>query len=219
MLVKIFVHLLCIAFGFAIIAGVSPFPSWDMFVGLQKSPDSLPYDIVFKTSKLALAILILTLAPRFLGLKIEFFRNKKKYISIVTISVLFSCAALIFPAVAVGYVRFDAGWPPGALLWMVNNLIFVCFGEEVFFRGYIQNELHRRIKAPHSDLLAIVLAAIIFGLAHYRGGVTYMVLSSLAGLAYGWAFHKGGLLTSVSTHFFVNAIHLFMFSYPALRTG
>jgi membrane protease YdiL (CAAX protease family) len=62
-----------------------------------------------------------------------------------------------------------------------------------------------------------VLAALAFGLAHYQGGVAYVILSSLAGLFYGWAYLQTGRLEApVLTHFLLNFLHLTLFSYPAL---
>ncbi|MCI5120133.1 MAG: CPBP family intramembrane metalloprotease [Candidatus Electrothrix sp. AUS4] len=52
---------------------------------------------------------------------------------------------------------------------------------------------------------------------HYAGGVTYIVLATVAGLGYGWTYLRTEQLeASILTHFLLNCIHFVFFTYPAL---
>lgn len=95
-------------------------------------------------------------------------------------------------------------WP----LWIVFQFFCVAFPEEVFFRGYVLSNglsLLRtwpRIRTSTAGVLAVVLSAGIFGLAH----VTILAspaaaFSVLPALIFGWAFVKvDSLIPSIFLH-------------------
>jgi hypothetical protein len=46
----------------------------------------------------------------------------------------------------------------------------------------------------------------------------YVALATIAGLGYGWIYQRTGRIeASILTHFALNAVHFFAFSYPALQ--
>lgn len=126
---------------------------------------------------------------------------------------------LLALSLAFGYVRFAPKLPPETWLFLWANLCLTCFAEEAFFRGFIQAGLGRKWKhLRHGARLALAIAAVLFGLAHFAGGPTYVALSTLAGVGYGWAYLRSGgrIEASILTHFAVNALHFLAFTYPAL---
>ena len=57
-----------------------------------------------------------------------------------TILLLSLCIIIVVTSsVATGYVKLDPKLPDILLLWSINNFFFVCFSEEVIFRGFLQN--------------------------------------------------------------------------------
>ncbi len=137
----------------------------------------------------------------------------------VTGAVLVCLVLAIMPlALAIGYVRFDPKFPELGWVWMLNNLFFVCLAEEGLFRGFIQGGLaHWLPKKRGWPYVAIAIAAVLFGLAHYKGGIAYVLLAGFAGLFYGYAYHKTSRIEcSMLVHFGLNLIHFLFFSYPAL---
>lgn len=65
--------------------------------------------------------------------------------------------------------------------------------------------------------LAITVSSVLFGLAHFAGGVSYVVLATIAGVGYSLAYARTRRIESaVVTHFGVNAVHFFGFTYPHL---
>lgn len=120
-------------------------------------------------------------------------------------------------ALAMGYTAFAPKWTTLFLLWAPINLLFTCLAEEAFFRGYIQHELARASRARYMPVIALVLAALLFGLLHYKGGSTYIVAGVIAGLGYGWAFLRTQRIeAAMAVHFGVNAIHFLLFVYPRI---
>ena len=66
-------------------------------------------------------------------------------------------------------------------------------------------------------LLAVFLTSLFFGACHYQGGASFMFLSFIAGLTYGWVYIKTGRIeAAVTVHFLVNTVHFFVFTYPQL---
>ncbi len=128
---------------------------------------------------------------------------------------------LIPASILLGYVKVDIKWTNFFFLFALHNLFFVCFAEEAIFRGFIQKYLMITLQNfKWGKWLALFIAALLFGLAHIKGGLVYAGLAAVAGLFYGYAFLKTNKIeTSVITHFAVNIIHFVGFTYPALYTA
>ena len=134
-----------------------------------------------------------------------------------TILVYLVCVACILtPAIMSNYIKFDPKLPTILPFWIVNNLLFVCFSEEVIFRGFLQTQLKSCFKNNGlAVFLSIVLASIIFGLAHYKDGHVFMGLAAICGLFYGYVYHKTERITCVVlVHFALNLTHILLFTYP-----
>lgn len=133
----------------------------------------------------------------------------------VVLLALSGAVAVCLPiALAVGYVRVDPKLPEAwiTIPWLLNNLLFVCVTEELFFRGLIQGEVLRAWPR-----IGLAVAAVLFGLIHFHGGWEYVVLASVAGAFYGLAARRSGTVyAAVAVHFLFNSIHFFLFSYPSL---
>jgi membrane protease YdiL (CAAX protease family) len=142
-----------------------------------------------------------------------------------------TCVVLLGVAFGVHAVTLDLKWPRFAPLWLSVNLLFVCVAEEAFFRGFLQKELglffekrrfgkglfsgKKKNGVTPGQILGWILASLLFGLAHYRGGLVYVAVSTLAGFFYGAAFLRTKRIeASILSHFMVNAIHFLAFSYP-----
>ncbi|MGH8523804.1 MAG: lysostaphin resistance A-like protein, partial [Gammaproteobacteria bacterium] len=121
-------------------------------------------------------------------------------------------------AVLIGYVRFDPKFPPEFFLWAWINLFFTCIPEEALFRGFVQQGLQDRLRASrHRELIALTAASVLFGLAHFAGGLRYIFLATVAGFGYGWIQRTRAIESSILVHFMVNALHFVFFTYPALK--
>lgn len=90
-----------------------------------------------------------------------------------------------------GFLHFHAAWPnvlhaAGALIF---TFLFIAIPEELFFRGWLQNLLERRV----GRWIALFLTSILFGLAHWNKRTTtfnwqYVLMAAIAGVFYGRAW-------------------------------
>jgi hypothetical protein len=90
-----------------------------------------------------------------------------------------------------GFLHFHALWPTpirfaGAFLF---TFFFIAIPEELFFRGWLQNLLERRIGRTG----ALLLTAVLFGLAHWNKRTAsfnwrYVLMAALGGIFYGRAW-------------------------------
>lgn len=178
------------------------------------TPDALPYRLFLNFDKTSAGLLLLALArPRLFqthGFGPMFSRAAPVAAGLI--------GSLLILALTAEYVRFDPKFPDEAWVWLWANLCLTCLAEEALFRGFIQAQLQRAwLKRRGGEWLALGVAAILFGLAHAGGGLTYLVLSTFAGIGYGWVFLRTGRIeASILTHFGLNAVHFVGFTYPAL---
>ena len=92
-----------------------------------------------------------------------------------------------------GFLTVDRQLPGAGDLVLGGAAILLITGipEEVLFRGFLQSFIERRTGRP---LLALILASVLFGVAHLNNGPTpdwrYFMLATIAGVAYGYVFQK-----------------------------
>lgn len=95
------------------------------------------------------------------------------------------------------------------LLAIVVIAVLPAIGEEIVFRGLIQNELIRGTKNIH---VAIWVAAVLFSAIHFQffGFVPRLLLGALFGYLYYWS---GNLMLAIIAHFVNNAVSLMALYY------
>ena len=93
-----------------------------------------------------------------------------------------------------------------------------CTAEEALFRGFVQGELRRAwAERRGGSWAALAVAAGLFGLAHAAGGWRYVLMATVAGAGYGWIYDRTHRVeASILAHWGLNALHFFLFTYPAL---
>jgi hypothetical protein len=111
---------------------------------------------------------------------------------------------------ALGFLHVHRAWPglaPIAGAWLFT-FFFIAVPEELFFRGWLQNLLERRI----GRTAALFVTAVLFGLAHFNKRALhfnwrYVVLAAVAGIFYGRAWRRDRRVgASAVTHATVDAI-------------
>ena len=108
-----------------------------------------------------------------------------------------------------GFIHFHAVLPAAgkAIAATLSTLCLIAFPEELFFRAILQNFLETRLGRN----AALVIAALLFGFAHFNHGATfngrYVLLASIAGYFYGraWRAHRQ-ILAAVLTHTGVDVV-------------
>lgn len=179
------------------------------------TPDALPFRLHFNFDKASLGLLLLA----FLHPRITRWSDWRAMFAAAAPAVLATAATLLGLSLLLGYVHFAAKFPQATGWFLWANLCFTCVAEEALFRGFLQRRLATYWQQrPHGEWLALGIAAVLFGLAHIAGGPLYVLLSTLAGIGYGWAYLRTGyrIEASILTHFIVNTTHFLLFTYPAL---
>ncbi|WEM45608.1 type II CAAX endopeptidase family protein (plasmid) [Photobacterium sp. DA100] len=182
-------------------------PGFDNLLVVEKAvtgSGSIPFTMYLNLDKPLIVFGLLLLSPTMLKHDRSITRPQ-----IVSLAVLFLALPLI--AWGTGIVHPEKSVPDWIWLFILNNLIFTCVAEEALFRGYIQHSLARRF----SPSVGISIASLLFGFAHFSGGVWFIAIATLAGLLYGFTYHwTGRLLYAVLIHFAFNLVHLLFFTYP-----
>jgi membrane protease YdiL (CAAX protease family) len=181
---------------------------------VQVSEHGIPFTLYLNFDKTLVGIIILSQMHTLV-------RGRKQWMDLL--KQILARAPFIILMIAVlsilfHFVRWDPKVPDILPIWAVTNLLFVCLAEEGFFRGFLQKYLgelwqdHR-----YGQAMALTLASVAFGVAHFAGGVTYVILASIAGLGYGWMYQVSGRIeASIITHFLLNLVHILLLTYPAL---
>jgi uncharacterized protein len=109
-----------------------------------------------------------------------------------------------------GFLHFHAFLPSlwhVVLAWLFT-FFFIAVPEELFFRGWMQNLLERRVGPAR----ALLITTTLFGLSHFNKRATlfnwrYVLLATLAGIFYGLAWRQARRVgSSAVTHASVDTI-------------
>jgi len=111
---------------------------------------------------------------------------------------------------ALGFLHFRAVWPNPlrVAVAFIFTFLFIAIPEELFFRGWMQNLLERRI----GRIPALFLTAILFGLSHFNKRAVhfnwrYVLLAAIAGIFYGRAWRQDRRIgSSAITHSWVDTL-------------
>ena len=111
---------------------------------------------------------------------------------------------------ALGFLHWTSASPRSgaAVVTVAVTFFFIAIPEEIYFRGWIQNLLARRL-GRNASLWA---TSLIFGLSHFNKRAAhfnwrYVLLAAIAGIFYGRAWQrKNRVAASAITHTCVDAI-------------
>lgn len=183
-----------------------------VFDAVIVSPLAAPYTLYWNYDKALAGVLLYAVCvqPQH---RVEWRRT------IIAIAVAVALTPILVgaPALVAKFVVLDPKWPAILVLWVPANLLVTCLAEEVFFRGLLQRYLAHALRAtiPSAGLVALVVCAAVFGIAHIGVSVTYAILATLAGLGYGAVYHATRRVeASILVHFALNLTHLLLFTYP-----
>jgi len=211
-----------IVLGILVLSGVlDVFPSYILLEGVRFSPSSAPYNFRLNIDKIIFGYICLFWFLRHKPRNPSFSSDDRlKDVGRILIILCLQFLVLFPIAVSTRYVQWDPKWSEHAPMWLLVNLFCTVVAEEAIFRGFVQTSLQKLLKNSAlllAQIVPILGAGVLFGLDHYRGGLIYMGMATVAGLFYGAAFgRRQNLLASIFVHFSFNCIHYFLFSYPFL---
>lgn len=192
---------------------VPGFQSWKIIPDVQISDGALVYSKATNIDKLLVgAVLLIWCVPLAQADTSKSDNLKVGYVFGAAISLGFVIALMA------NLVAWQPKWHSIFTGWLLTNLLLSVVTEEVFFRGFLQSKLTRAIQGyPYYELISVAVIAILFGLAHIGGGVTYAVIATLFGFAYGYVYAKTQSISlAIGAHLLANSVHFTLFSYPVL---
>lgn len=181
---------------------------------VRLAPDSSAYSFTLKLDKPVIGLFILAWLHPLLRDRAELLMMLRQLLPVAGLTL----GGVVLLAWGIGYIRFNFKIPDFLGYWLWGNLFFTCVAEEALFRGFLQRQLARLlVRVRHGALVALVVSAVLFGASHAAGGITYVLLATLVGLGYGWAYLRTQRIeASILLHFVLNSMHIIFFSYPAL---
>lgn len=182
---------------------------------VQVSNDAAPFTQYANFDKGAAGLLLLV----FFCQRVTRWDGWRRLAAPTVIAAAATAAAVLIVAWAIGTVRPDPKLPAFALAFLSVNLLFTCVAEEAFFRGLLQERLTRRLAAqPRFRWVPVAASSALFGAAHFAGGPTLVLLATIGGVGYSLVYAVTRRVeAAVLTHFAVNAVHFFGFTYPHLQ--
>ena len=183
---------------------------------VKLTPDAVPFTLTVNFDKGSAGLFLFALlAPH-----ITSFSELRAIWRPTLLLAVSTTVLVIATAVGIGYTRFEPKLLPETAGFLLVNLFFTCFAEEAFFRGILQESLHKlaqRTSLAWINYVAILVSALIFGAVHSGGGAQYIILASLGGFGNAITYARTRKVeASVFTHFMLNASHFLFFTYPAL---
>jgi membrane protease YdiL (CAAX protease family) len=147
---------------------------------MGKAPRYVGFTLSFAVY--AVLVLIVMLAERAHSGKFRHLFTAENLPRQILIGVAIACAmfaVVVLLPLAFGVRAFGGGAssPAGLALMTVKALIFVGFGEEIVFRGYL---FERFQEAAGSDVWAVMITAALFGLWHYPAGRSWLQVGMTA---------------------------------------
>ena len=127
--------------------------------------------------------------------------------------------AVVMIAVSTGIVAWQVAVPAWFPLLALSNLINTCVAEELLFRGllfkFVTNKLPATLSSTARNFMILTITSAVFGLAHFAGGISYMIVATVAGLLYGAMYLlTGRIVFAVLTHWLLNITHMLVLTYP-----
>lgn len=169
-------------------------------------PQSIPFTMYFNMDKAVVPFILMMCMPTLFVAK-PLYKAGKAGWGILVLAI----PVLLLLAVALGGLRIELHAPEWFAQFALANIFFVSLAEEALFRGYLQQRLSRILH----PVVALLIASVIFGLMHYRGGLLLIIFASLSGIIYGLAWMwSGRLWVATLFHFGLNCVHLLFFTYP-----
>lgn len=187
-----------------------------VFDGFFLSPRSAVYTKYWNFDKAAAGLILLAFFGDVCRSRQDWktLARKSYKISIITVSLSLLLALIL------GHIEPDVTLTAAFPLWAWSNLFFTCIPEEMLFRGFIQKHLAGLATGNALKTGIVIFVGILFGLAHFGGGAVYMILATIAGLGYGYAYHVTGRIeSSILIHFLLNTVHFLFFTYPYARAA
>lgn len=107
---------------------------------------------------------------------------------------------------ALGFLTGSWGMGAIGIYYILYYVVISVPVQEIVFRGVLQTRLEKMVR----PVLAIALTSLLFGLVHIQNPLM-VVLAVMAGLVWGWSFHRRRNLAGPIASHAVLGLYLFSF--------
>lgn len=177
--------------------------------------NSLPINLYLNVDKALFSWSALCFVPLF---KRSLPSDKSFHWWLPALCVPLGIGAVVAIAVSTGIVTWQFAVPNYFLLIALSNLINTCVAEELLFRGLLFKLAMSKLsgnRSPTRAVQVLAITSVLFGLAHFAGGASYMLVATAAGLLYGTVYLlTGRIVYAVLTHWLLNVTHMLLLTYP-----
>lgn len=106
-------------------------------------------------------------------------------------------------------------------LWW-KAMISAGFAEEIIYNGVLLVGMAQILsKASYGKHVAVIITAVLFGVAHYPQGLAGIISTGLIGLTFGYGFYLSGrnIYALILAHCLIDTYAMFMLYYGWFDTG
>lgn len=183
-----------------------------LYDAIVLSPLSAPLTVYLNFDKAVAGMMLVAYLCR----KIESRTDAARVAPAAIIYGVATTTAVIALGLVIHYIALDVKGVEQTITFLFVNVVFAVIAEEAFFRGVIQERLHR-IAGDRTlgYVFAVLLSAILFGLVHGAGGAKLVALATVAGVGYAAVYAKTrSVEASIFVHALLNTVHFALFTYP-----
>jgi uncharacterized protein len=186
-----------------------------LYKSMTFGSSQIPINIYLNFDKASFAVLLL-------GLFIPLLRTREDWKQMLYITIpwaAFTTVILIMYSRFAHLIAFDFKVPSISFMWLIINFFFVTIPEEAFFRGFLQSEICKGLPNKAAPFLSVLIVSLLFSSIHilFIANFYYIIATFIASVLYGSIFHfTKSIESSIITHFSLNVVHFFFFSYPML---
>ncbi len=175
------------------------------------SDGAYPFSLWFNLDTIIASLGILLFA--------NFAKSNKTSLAKILIVYVIAITVVALIAISLDVVKLDIKLPEFFASWLIINLLVSCVFEEVFFRYFVQGTLQKALSSyNYGDLIALLVATLLFTAKHFPGPPNYLITVFVAGLFYGYTYKiTNRIEASIALHFLINTLHFFFFTYPILK--
>jgi membrane protease YdiL (CAAX protease family) len=194
------------------------FNNWQIAKNLSISTGAYPYQLWLNFDKPFIGLFALALSIPLISSRAQIEKVLKIGLPLSLLGILIMMGISLY----FNLIKWDPKIPVISLIWLLENLIFVCIPEEAFFRGFIQRTLYRWWgENGLASFASICVVSVCFTLLHliWVANLPFLCLVFTASIIYGAIYQiTHSIEASILCHFGLNVTHFFFFSYPALST-
>jgi membrane protease YdiL (CAAX protease family) len=190
------------------------FANWKVASNLIISKHSYPLNLWLDFDKPFIGLFAMAYLLPLIDSRRELWDLIKKVLPVLVLMSI----ALVAISYYLKIIVFEPKLPSVFGIWIIQNLILVSIPEEVFFRGFLQQELEKLFGAKlFGTGCAIIITSILFALLHigWSPNFSAIALGFCASLFYGAIYRwTQAIEASIFCRFSFSTIHFLFFSYP-----